>query len=85
VLGVVGWILTARHIGRVGVLQLSWRVLLAGLVMIAAVYPLRGMGGVSMAIPIVVGVVVYTAAVLLLRGVTRDEIAWARRAMAEAR
>jgi len=85
VLGVVGWILTARHIGRVSVLRLSWRVVLAGLVMSAAVFPLRDMGGVSMAIPIAVGVVVYTAAVLLLRGVTRDEIGWARRAMAEAR
>jgi O-antigen/teichoic acid export membrane protein len=85
VLGVVGWILTARHIGRVPVLQLSWRVVLAGLVMSAAVLPLRNMGGVSMAIPIAVGVVVYGAAVLLLRGVTMDEIGWARRALAQAR
>jgi O-antigen/teichoic acid export membrane protein len=85
VLGVIGWILTARHVGRVPVLRLSWRVVLAGLVMVAAVFPLRDMGGFSMAIPIVVGVVVYSAGVLLLRGVTRDEIEWARRAMAEAR
>ena len=85
VLGIVGWILTARHIGRVPVLRLSWRVVLAGLVMAAAVFPLRDMGGLTMAIPIVVGVVVYGAAVLLLRGVTVDEIGWARRALAEAR
>jgi len=85
VLGVVGWTLTARHIGRVPVLRLSWRVVLAGVLMAAAVFPLRNMGGLAMAIPIVVGVVVYGAAVLVLRGVTWDEIGWARRAMAEAR
>jgi cobalamin synthase len=60
-------------------------VVLAGLLMVAAVFPLRDMGGVTMAVPIVVGVVVYLAAVLLLRGLTGDEIGWARRALAEAR
>jgi O-antigen/teichoic acid export membrane protein len=81
VLGVVAWTLTARHIGRVPVVQLSWRVVLAGLVMGAAVFPLRDLGGVALAIPILVGVAVYGAAVLLLRGVTREEIDWARRAL----
>jgi len=38
-----------------------------------------------MAIPIVLGAAVYGGAVLLLRGVTRDEIDWARRALALAR
>jgi hypothetical protein len=51
----------------------------------AAVFPLRDMGGVALAIPIVVGVAVYGGAVLLLRGLTMDEIGWARRALAEAR
>ena len=85
VLGVVGWTLTARHIGRVPVWRLSWRVVIAGLVMGVAIYPLSNLGGVSMAIPIVLGVVIYGAAVLLLRAVTRDEIDWARRALAVAR
>lgn len=85
VLGVVGWTLVARHIGQVAVWRLSWRVLLAGAVMGAAIYPLRNLGGVSMAIPIVVGVGVYGGAVLLLRALTREEIDWARRAMAAAR
>jgi O-antigen/teichoic acid export membrane protein len=85
VLGVAGWVLTARYVGRVAVLRLSWRVLLAGLVMGAAVFPLRDQHGVALAIPIVVGVIVYGVAVLLLRGLTRDEIGWARRAMAQAR
>ena len=81
----MGWTLTARHIGRVSVLSLSWRVVLAGLVMGVAVYPLRDLGGVKIAIPIAVGVVVYAVAVLLLRALTRDEINWARRAIAMAR
>jgi O-antigen/teichoic acid export membrane protein len=85
VLGVVAWTLTARHIGRVPVVQLSWRVVLAGLVMGAAVFPLRDVGGVALAIPVLVGVAVYGAAVLLLRGLTREEIDWARRALAPAR
>jgi O-antigen/teichoic acid export membrane protein len=85
VLGVAGWVLTARYIGRVPVLKLSWRVVLAGLVMGAAVFPFRDMGGLSIAIPIVVGVAVYGAAVVLLRGLTMDEIGWARRALAQAR
>jgi O-antigen/teichoic acid export membrane protein len=84
-LGIAGWILTARHVGRVPVLRLSWRVLLAGLVMVAAIYPMRDFAGYRVAIPIVVGVVVYTAAALLLRALDSDEIRWARRALATAR
>jgi hypothetical protein len=85
VLGIVGWTLTARHIGYVPVWHLSWRVLFAGLVMAAAIYPLRNLGGVAMAIPIVLGVAVYSGAVLLLRALTKEEIDWARRALAAAR
>lgn len=85
VLGVAAWILTARHIGSVRVVSLSWRVLLAGLVMGVAVLPLRGMEGVLIAVPIGAGVAVYLAAVLLLRALSRDEIGWARRALALAR
>ena len=85
VLGVAGWVLTARYIGRVPVLKLSWRVVLAGLVMGVAVFPFRDMSGFAIAIPIVVGVAVYGGAVVLLRGLTMDEIGWARRALAEAR
>jgi O-antigen/teichoic acid export membrane protein len=85
VLGIVGWTLTARHIGYVAVWQLSWRVVFAGLVMGAAIYPLRNLAGLTMAIPIVLGVMVYGGAVLLLRALTREEIDWARRALAAAR
>jgi hypothetical protein len=58
---------------------------LAGLIMGAAVFPLRDLGGVAMVIPIAVGVAVYGAAVVFLRGLTMDEIGWARRALAQAR
>jgi hypothetical protein len=66
-------------------MNLSWRVVLAGVVMGAAVLPFRDFGGVAIAIPIVVGVAVYGGAVVLLRGLTMDEIGWARRALAQAR
>ncbi|HEX2647364.1 MAG TPA: flippase, partial [Candidatus Dormibacteraeota bacterium] len=38
-LGAAGWILTARYVGRVPVLALSWRIVVAGLIMGAAIYP----------------------------------------------
>jgi len=85
VLGVAGWILTRRHIGQVPVLQLTWRPILAGLVMGAVLFPLRDFSGVQVVIPIVVGAAVYAGAALLLRAVTSDEIAFARRALALAR
>ncbi|HEX9475416.1 MAG TPA: flippase, partial [Candidatus Dormibacteraeota bacterium] len=85
VLGVAGWILTRRHIGQVPVLQLTWRPILAGLVMGAVLFPLRNLDGLQVIIPIVVGAAVYAGAALLLRAVTSDEIAFARRALALAR
>ena len=85
VLGAVGWFLTARHIGRVPVLRLTWRTVLAGLVMAVCVYPLSNLGGVAVALPIAVGVAVYSVASLLIRAVTKDEIQFARRALTMAR
>jgi O-antigen/teichoic acid export membrane protein len=85
VLFIAGWILTARYIGRVRVLNVSWRALLAGLVMGVVVFPLRNFGGVSIVIPILVGVGVYAVAVLLLRAISADEIRFARSAWAQSR
>ncbi len=85
VLGLAGWILSARHVGRVPVFKLSWRVVAAGLIMGAAIYPLSTLGGYEVAIPIVAGACVYIAAVLLLRALDGEEIRWARRALALAR
>ncbi len=84
-LGVVAWVLTARHVGRVAVLSQSWRVVLAGLIMGLAIYPLHDVHGFYVVIPVIAGAAVYAAAVLLLRGLTGDEIRWARRALAMAR
>lgn len=84
-LAVAGWVLTARHVGRVNVVAQSWRVVLAGLVMGVAIYPLHDVRGFYVAIPVVAGAVVYVAAVLLLRALTGDEIRWARRALPLAR
>ena len=85
VLFIAGWTLTARHIGRVPVVRLTWRLALAGLVMGVVVFPLRDLGGFAIAIPVVVGVAVYAVAVLLLRALTADEIRLARRALTLAR
>ena len=85
VLGVSGWILVRRHVGRVPVLPVSWRVLLAGLVMGVAIYPLSTLDGPAVLIPIAAGALVYGVALLLLRAVTRDELTWARRALLAAR
>lgn len=85
VLFIAGWTLTARHIGRLPVFTLSWRVVLAGLVMGVAVFPLRDLGGVAIAVPILVGVGVYAVAALLLRAISADEIRFARRALALSR
>jgi O-antigen/teichoic acid export membrane protein len=84
-LGIVAWILTARYIGRVPIVALSWRVILAGLVMGVVILPLQNVSGIWIAIPIVAGVVIYAAAVLLLRALSADEIGWARRALALVR
>ena len=84
-LAIAGWILTARHVGRVAVFSQSWRVIVAGLVMGVAVYPLRDLQGFYVAVPVVAGSVVYVSAVLLLRGLTGEEIRWARRALPIAR
>jgi len=84
-LGAAGWILTARYVGRVAVLGQSWRIILAGLVMGVAIYPLSTVGGFRVLIPILAGAAVYAVAVLLLRALSGEEIAWARRALAMAR
>jgi O-antigen/teichoic acid export membrane protein len=85
VLAIAGWTLTARHIGRVPVHTISWRTLVAGLVMGVIVYFMRDMTGFLVIIPIVVGAAVYGVAVVLLRALTTEEIAFARRALALAR
>jgi len=50
-----------------------------------AIYPLSAVRGFEVAIPIAAGAVIYAVAVLLLRALSGEEIAWARRALALAR
>jgi hypothetical protein len=43
------------------------------------------MGGLSVLVPIAAGAVVYAAAVLLLRAITKEEIQWVRKALLAVR
>ncbi len=67
---VAGWWLVAR-VERLAWLRVSWRTLLAGLLMGAAVYPLSHRA-IYVAAP--AGVLVYAAALWALRAVRRDEL-----------
>jgi O-antigen/teichoic acid export membrane protein len=67
---VAGWYFVGRRY-RLPWLRLSWRVVLAGLAMGAALVPLAGR---SIAISLPVGIIVYGAALWVLRAVERDEL-----------
>jgi O-antigen/teichoic acid export membrane protein len=67
---VAGWWFAAR-VERLPWLRVSWRTLLAGLVMGAAVYPLST-GAIYVAAPL--GAIVYCAALFALRAVRREEL-----------
>lgn len=81
VLVAVGWWLTARHLGNLSLASASWRPILAGAVMGAALYPLRNVHGVAVLLVVLLGIAVYSAAVLLLRAITRDELQFMRGAL----
>jgi O-antigen/teichoic acid export membrane protein len=55
---------------RLEVVRLSWRIAVAGLIMGAVLFPLRGL---SIFLTVPLGFAVYLAAVFLLRAVERDE------------
>jgi len=82
VLGLSGWILTARYLGRVDVFRLSWRTVVAGLVMGLVLLPLRQFSGLLIALPIVIGAAAYAVSLVVVGAVSSDEIAFARRAFA---
>ena len=85
VLLATGWAMVARTIGRVPIHRLSWRILLAGVVMAVPLWFMRGVTGWPVLIAILVGMAIYTAALVLLRAFDRDEIALLRRALPVAR
>jgi O-antigen/teichoic acid export membrane protein len=76
-----GWLLTARYLTRVPLLSLSWRILLAGLVMGAALYPFMGVHGPMTILLVLGGAVIYGLALLLLGAFDQDELRIARRAL----
>ncbi len=76
-----GWFLTARHLTRVPLLSLSWRILLAGLLMGAALFPLRDVHGPLVAVAVAAGAIVYGLALLVLGAADADETRLLRRAV----
>ena len=81
VLVAVGWWLTVRHLGNLHLPAASWRPILAGVVMGAALYPFRNVEGDAVLLVVLLGVAVYAAAVVLLRAMTREEIQFLRSAL----
>jgi O-antigen/teichoic acid export membrane protein len=80
-LAIFGWFLTVRYLGRIPVLGLSWRILLAGVVMGGVLYPLQGVHGPLTLLAIGVGGVVYGLALLVLGGLDGEDRALIRRAL----
>lgn len=76
-----GWFLTARHLTRVPMLSLSWRIILAGLVMGAALFPLQHVTGPLVAVAVLAGAIVYGLALLALGGIDEEDIQLVRRAV----
>ena len=81
VLVAVGWWLTVKHLGKLNLPSASWRPILAGVVMGAAVYPLRNVTGDAVLLVVLLGIAVYAVAAILLRALTREEIAFLRSAL----
>ena len=77
---VAGWFFVAR-VQRLAWLRVSYRIVLAGLVMGAVLYPLAGR---SLVISVPVGVAVYGGALWLLRAIHRDEMALVLRGLRRA-
>ena len=75
------WVLTARHLGRLPLFQLSWRIVVAGLVMGLVLIPLRDVTGWPALLVIAGAATVYGAAVLALRTFDAEEWAVVRRAV----
>ena len=78
---VAGWLFVSRT-ERLAWLKVSWRILLAGLVMGALLYPLSHRA-IYLSAP--VGLIVYAAAIWLLRAVRRDELDLVLRSFGQVR
>ncbi|MFZ0215396.1 MAG: polysaccharide biosynthesis C-terminal domain-containing protein, partial [Candidatus Dormiibacterota bacterium] len=74
----IGYFLLRRHLAALPILRLSWRILLAGVVMGLALLPFRGVTG-WLVIPVIAGAaLVYGVVLLLVRAIDRDEWAFVR-------
>lgn len=81
VLVALGWWMTGRYLGNLHLPAASWRPILAGAVMGLVVYPLRDVHGYSVVLVVLLGMAVYAAAVILVRAMTHEEIAFLRSAI----
>jgi O-antigen/teichoic acid export membrane protein len=77
----IGWWLTARYLGSLHLPAVSWRPLLAGLVMGVVIFPFRAMHGDAVVFVVVLAMAVYVVAVVLLRAVTTEEMQFVRAAV----
>ncbi len=82
---VIGAFLVGRSLGRVPMLRLTWRILLAGAVMGLVIFPFRDATGWGVLGVIALGIAVYAAAALVLRAVQPGELAIARGALGLSR
>lgn len=80
-LGAMGWALTTRYLGRLPILSLSWRVLLAGALMGALLVPFRDVSGPALILVVAGAALCYSAFVLLLRAIDPEEMDLIRRAI----
>jgi O-antigen/teichoic acid export membrane protein len=78
---VVGWWCLRREGITLNVVRLSWRIVVAGLIMGAALIPFQNVGGLELIGVILGGAVVYGIAILALRTADHDEWALVRRAL----
>jgi O-antigen/teichoic acid export membrane protein len=81
VLFAIGWLLTRRYVRPVPLVRLSWRVVLAGLVMGAVLLPFRGAAGLAVAGLVALGAAVFALAAFLLRALDTGEVDMLRRAV----
>ena len=80
-LAVTGWVMTARHLGRIPVFRLSWRPLLAGLGMGAAIFPFRDVRGPELVVVVLAAGLLYALVVVAIRAVDRSELELVRQAI----
>ena len=80
-LTIISYVMVGRELGRVPVAGLSWRVVLAGLVMGVVIYPFHQVTGLRAVAVIAGGVLIYVAALFGLGAVDREEREMLRRAL----